>query len=992
MNNFNEERYWDINLLNKWFGIMSVLFLVSIVWLFIDDNDDDYKVYQKEFRQLEIEKSQIALEEALADVKSEREVYESKYQEKVDELTARQNELDKAVNLQVQFKAEFYKANMEYLSQKAQVDAAKYRFEAEESHMHDSEHFVNEETESFKTHLDFLHQLKLVKEDKEKSMLDIKSKIKGMNSTVKLAEESMNHYLKDVNLIEKKLATLDRKRMTTANKIGDVVRDLPIIDFLDPYYEVKQHVIADIKYDVNFASVPTVDRCTSCHLGMKNPDFDDAEQPFKSHPRLDLFITSASPHPVEEYGCTSCHAGRSRGTTFVSSTHMPGDKDTKHRWEEEYDWEKMHHWLKPMLPTKYSQAGCFKCHTNKPYLEGADKLNLGLALIQKSGCNGCHLIQDFPKRKDAGPSLAKINTKTTKDWVLKWVKNPKSFRHNARMPSFFGQDNNSAPDMVKRNDTEINAITEYLFKEGEHFTKKNDRKYRGNKENGETLFNAVGCRGCHIIAPTPEDLTGETTSTTLLAQQGPNLINLGSKTSAEWVYKWIKDPTQYWPDTKMPNLRLSDAEAKDITAYLMSFTDPDFESLDSPEIDEAELTNIAKGWLMKMYPEVEAESRLSTMSYEDKIAYVGNKSIRYYGCYACHDIPGYEDAKPIGTEMTTEGSKPVGKLDFGLIHDLDHSNYAWFEQKLKNPRIFDRDKVVANEDKLRMPNFNFSEAEVEAVVTALLSFTDDRLDESVLANNHTPENVLEGHRIIKDFNCQGCHIIEGFGGQIADVIGSKEFSPPNLNTQGAKTQPEWLFNFFKSPITIRPNLQVRMPSFDLSDEEWNSVIATFQDMEDNALSFESVHKVNKHGSGFKAGSKLEELGVCSNCHFYGDKFPIQGAETWAPNLAMSKNRLRPEWVVEWMRDPQEIMPGTKMPAPFLPTEDLLTTADAVETWGKHLVNLGGDQEAMLEGLRDYLFEIKGKSDISKEVKAYFKEHGYDFKSGDDEDEWDDEDW
>ena len=58
-----------------------------------------------------------------------------------------------------------------------------------------------------------------------------------------------------------------------ANKLGDIVRDLPILDFLDPYYKVNQIVVADVKYDVNFAAVPVVDRCTSCHLGIDNPDF-----------------------------------------------------------------------------------------------------------------------------------------------------------------------------------------------------------------------------------------------------------------------------------------------------------------------------------------------------------------------------------------------------------------------------------------------------------------------------------------------------------------------------------------------------------------------------------------------------------------------------------------------------------------------------------------------------------------------------------------------
>ena len=38
------------------------------------------------------------------------------------------------------------------------------------------------------------------------------------------------------------------------------------------------------------------------------------------------------------------------------------------------------------------------------------------------------------------------------------------------MPHFFNQDNNSSEDMVKRNETEIYAITEYLFQDTESIT------------------------------------------------------------------------------------------------------------------------------------------------------------------------------------------------------------------------------------------------------------------------------------------------------------------------------------------------------------------------------------------------------------------------------------------------------------------------------------------------------------------------------------------
>ena len=79
-----------------------------------------------------------------------------------------------------------------------------------------------------------------------------------------------------------------------------------------------------------------------------------------------------------------------------------------------------------------------------------------------------------------------------------------------------------------------------------------------------------------------------------------------------------------------------------------------------------------------------------------------------------------------------------------------------------------------------------------------------------------------------------------------------------------------------------------MPTFSLSDEEWNSVITAFQDLDKNNLVFESDYHVNIRTDKYKAGEKLQELGGCSNCHFYGTTFPKQSAETWAPNLALSK--------------------------------------------------------------------------------------------------------
>jgi hypothetical protein len=35
----------------------------------------------------------------------------------------------------------------------------------------------------------------------------------------------------------------------------------------------------------------------------------------------------------------------------------------------------------------------------------------------------------------------------------------------------------------------------------------------------------------------------------------------------EFLFNWVKNPKHYWEQTFMPDLRLTDGEAADITAY-----------------------------------------------------------------------------------------------------------------------------------------------------------------------------------------------------------------------------------------------------------------------------------------------------------------------------------------------------------------------------------------------------------------------------------------
>ncbi|WP_447974216.1 c-type cytochrome [Nitrospira sp. Kam-Ns4a] len=81
-------------------------------------------------------------------------------------------------------------------------------------------------------------------------------------------------------------------------------------------------------------------------------------------------------------------------------------------------------------------------------------------------------------------------------------------------------------------------------------------------ETGKRLYkNKYGCHSCHRIG----DEGGIV---------GPELDRAGFRLNAAWVYRWIKYPQSIKPNTRMPNLGLSDEDAKAVTMYLATLKAP----------------------------------------------------------------------------------------------------------------------------------------------------------------------------------------------------------------------------------------------------------------------------------------------------------------------------------------------------------------------------------------------------------------------------------
>lgn len=959
------ESYYNLNTLNVIFAVGAVILLGSLGVMIRKDYQREWKDYQKEFRALEIEKTRAKYDRAAKELENNPEFRavlsgieeeDQKYRETCLALTEPRDTLRSLETETTLLEQKFRGINTE-------LTVAKFNYEEALAHNSPDLETARQRYENLQTEATAI-RLEL-------------EEIGGRRETAAAVLDDCGRQLEELNrkkhlltmetaLTKRKLEAIDPARMSFSNRVANIVRDLPILDLSTPNRKIEQVVLKDISDDLIIKQMPKVERCVTCHQGIANPAYVDAPQPFTTHPDLEKYAGTDSPHPIEEFGCTVCHGGRGRGTGFISAAHTPRSPEQREQWEKKYKWQALHHWEDPMLPEPYFEAGCFKCHSAEAAIGGAEKLNLGLQLIEKAGCYNCHYIERYKDWPRSGPSLLALTDKVSREWAYRWIASPASFRHNTWMPDYFNLSNNSDPESRARSEQEIHAITQYLFtKSRANPLAEEAAPFKGDAKQGAELVASAGCFACHQIQPKASDAPA--TREDLYREHGPNLIGFGDKTNRRWLVEWLKDPTRYHPETRMPGLRLSGQEAADIAEYLISGHNPEFAGQPIPEINEAVINTIALDFLKSTDPERLARKKLGEMSLNDKLVFSGEQLIGHYGCYSCHAIAGFEDRKPIGIELTHQGDKPVDKLDFGFIH-IGHDKWSWLTQKLRDPRGFDTSRVRTFREKLRMPDFNLKPEETEAIVTAILGFVDDK----TVKNKKPPvtpetEFVRQGEMLVKQLNCAACHIIEGEGGIIKETVKAwlkdyrnmpdpevekvyGSFAPPNLHGAGKKLNPEWLFNFLHQPETVRPWLNVRMPSYRLNTSHLNMLVRYFNFLDKEEFPFFERVDTSLDEAQFTAGEKLfsqEYLG-CNLCHVVGDRLPSGSAESWAPNLALAKTRLKPEWIIKWLKNPSGLMPGTKMPT-FWDPEDFENSGppDIAE----------GDENEQIRLLRNYLMSL-----------------------------------
>lgn len=367
---------------------------------------------------------------------------------------------------------------------------------------------------------------------------------------------------------------------------------------------------------------------------------------------------------------------------------------------------------------------------------------------------------------------------------------------------------------------------------------------KGDPKNGERLFQLKGCLSCHGHETIRENYKSDETMAHLLSEArfGPSLIGLREKLGFDkspqraqaWLYYWLANPSDYHPRTFMPNPLLEPKERLDLVAWLLQGTgnvappkawaevkisDGDVHGLVLDYLKRA-MDTLADaetaasegiGDVRRFRPDADERllakeqpsgSFLAAMSHDErKLFYLGRKTIARNGCYACHDIPGFETAKPIGVALNDWGKKDSDRLDFANINDFISEHYpnydqfhidalklkkrdGFLHQKLKDPRSYDWGKMRDRpwDDRLKMPQFKFArltrkpgetdeafrareEKEEqegrEAVMTFILGLVAEPIPTKFVYQPQLDRaNEIAGLKVLEKYNCVSCHILK----------------------------------------------------------------------------------------------------------------------------------------------------------------------------------------------------------------------------------------
>jgi mono/diheme cytochrome c family protein len=273
------------------------------------------------------------------------------------------------------------------------------------------------------------------------------------------------------------------------------------------------------------------DRCVSCHVTMA-----PGEQGVTGTQVLSPHKSVV--HDPADFGCTVCHGGQGQAT----------DKADAHG--------DIHFWPEPMLPPRFSYAGCGTCHAPLG-VPDAGLFRRARSAFERLDCLACHRLdgRGGTIRPDGGgmegPDLSRVGIAGYHpDWYEKHLQKLQKPDHRAWQISF-------AP--VSEEDRGLLAV--FLA----------NRMAAPQLVEAKAVFHSTGCLGCHKVSGVGGD---EGPDLSREGERDPAQLNFaqvpGKASLENWFVEHFRAPSTVVAGSRMPAVKVSDRDVGLLTMYVMS--------------------------------------------------------------------------------------------------------------------------------------------------------------------------------------------------------------------------------------------------------------------------------------------------------------------------------------------------------------------------------------------------------------------------------------
>lgn len=419
-------------------------------------------------------------------------------------------------------------------------------------------------------------------------------------------------------------------------------------------------------------------------------------------------------------------------------------------------------------------------------------------------------LEDPYKRVKNGPILTNVINKAKVEWISRWIANPKKVVPNAKMPN------------LGLNFDEIKAVIAYLASIAEkdapkvewasYLLKKeddlSDEEYEEMDKiynNGKGVWGRARCTICHPV----KGLGGN-------VGVGPDLGEIVTKVNRNWLYGWIGDTKKHFPDTMMPQYRLTDSDLRGIVEYIMR--DTQFVPEEKEEGDD----KAAEG-AKSQGPDVQvlSESEFRKISNNSELIESGRNVIEKARCFVCHNIKGFSELMPVVEHKrdSLEGfEKVLYEIRCLTCHRVQSAggtyapNLTMVGSKIKMEweNNFLQAPDIIRPLSQQMPKFNLTEDDAKFATGFMEKYLTNKALQPTEYDKEqpSPEIVSAGEKMFYEKGCNVCH---AEGSKVGGVVG------PHLGTVGDRLQSAYMVYHLRNPQEANP--RAVEPNLALTDEE-----------------------------------------------------------------------------------------------------------------------------------------------------------------------------